>query len=146
MPKQSRTIRVTLPGYQKDRSRWRQRILDTVLDAGITCDDDEPLEVVVLLYMTKGKRIAIHDVDNRLKDILDALQGRFGSRRARKRLIENDNRVHRAVIEKQPIPKGFSEEAGGDLLIRPYQPRRCPLQRTTGDRLRKSKPRHTTAQ
>ena len=145
MPKKSRTIRVKLPGYQKDRSRWRQRILDAVLEAGITYDEDEPLEVVVLLYMTKGKRIAIHDVDNRLKDILDALQGRFGSRRARKRLIENDNRVHRAVIEKQPIPKVLSEDAGGYLLIRPYRPRRWPLQRTTGDRLRKSKPRHTTA-
>ena len=116
-----------------------------MLETGITYDEDEPLEVVVLLYMTKGKRIAIHVVDNRLKDILDALQGRFGSRRARKRLIENDNRVHRAVIEKQPIPKVLSEDAGGYLLIRPYRPRRWLLQRTTGDRLRKSKPRHTTA-
>ena len=49
MPKQSGTIRVTLPGYQKDRSRWRQKILDAVLETGITYDEDEPLEVVVLL-------------------------------------------------------------------------------------------------
>ncbi len=143
MPRRPRTIRVPLPGYEKNRLRWRRRILDVVMKANVEYRKNEKLEVVVLLYMTKGKRTAIHDVDNRLKDILDALQGRFGSRRAppEGRLIENDNVIHRVVIEKQSIPKVLSEDAGGYLLIRPYHERRWPLQRTKGDGLRKKKKR-----
>jgi hypothetical protein len=103
--------------------------------AGIEYGPDDLLEVVVLLYLKKGKRHDIHDVDNRLKDILDALQGRFGgpkSPRTKSRLIENDNQVCRVVMEKQPIPKLFGDDAGGRLLIRPYRARRWPLQTTKG--------------
>jgi len=64
------------------------------------------LEVVILLYLKAGKRHDIHDVDNRLKDILDALQGRFrGPSGKKRRLIANDNKICRAVIEKRPTPK-----------------------------------------
>ena len=84
--------------------------------------------------MKKGKQHEIHDVDNRLKDILDALQGRFGSTRAKKRLIKNDRYISRALIEKQPIPKALPDDAGGKLLIRPYHPRHWPLQQVKGDR------------
>jgi len=101
--------------------------------------------VVVLLYLKKGKRHDIHDVDNRLKDILDALQARFGgpkSVRRKYRLFENDRQVSRVVIEKQPIPKSLSDDAGGRLLIRTYEPRRWPLQRTKGDQFRKPRKRH----
>jgi hypothetical protein len=74
-------------------------------------------------------------VDNRLKDILDALQGRFGgskSARSKTRLFENDRQVCRVVIEKQPIPKNLDEDAGGRIMIRGYEPARWPLQRTKG--------------
>ncbi len=137
----ARTISINLPGYQRDRSRWRRRILTAVLEAAsesrVTYADDVQFEIVVLLYMKKGKRHEIHDVDNRLKDILDALQGRFGSTRAAKRLIEDDRYISRALIEKQPIPKALPDDAGGKLLIRPYRPRRWPLQQVKGDRTRK---------
>ena len=139
MPKTPQTLRARIPSYEKDRGRWRKRILASVLSAreksGIRYGPDDPLEVVVMLYLKKGKRHAIHDVDNRLKDILDALQGRFGgpkSVRTKTRLIENDNQVCRVVMEKQPIPKMFGDDAGGKLLIRPYQARRWPLQRSKG--------------
>lgn len=142
MAKSPRTLRARIPTYKKDRSRWRKKILASVLNArekaGIRYGPDDLLEVVVLLYLKKGKRHAIHDVDNRLKDVLDALQGRFGgpkSVRTKTRLIENDNQVCRVVMEKQPIPKMFGDDAGGKLLIRPYKPRRWPLQTTMGHRL-----------
>ena len=144
MAKSRRTISTRLPGYERDRYRWRRRILQTVLKGqtkhNVRYDPDARFEVVVLLYLKKGKRHDIHDVDNRLKDILDALQGRFGgpkSVRAKYRLIENDRQVSRVVIEKQPIPKSLSDDAGGRLLIRIYEPRRWPLQRTKGDQFRK---------
>jgi len=98
------------------------------------------VKVVVLLYLRKGKRHDIHDVDNRLKDILDALQGRFGgskSARAKWRLFSNDRQVCRVVIEKQPIPKNLDDDAGGRLLIREYEASRWPLQRTKGGGFRK---------
>ena len=142
-----RTIRINLPGYQRDRYRWRRQILRAVLlakaEAGVTYAADARFEVVVLLYLKKGKRHDIHDVDNRLKDILDALQGRFGPTRDKKRLIEDDRCISRAVIEKQPIPKALPDDAGGKLLIRPYEPRRWPLQRVKGDRTRKSGAKRT---
>jgi hypothetical protein len=90
--------------------------------------------------LKKGKRHTIHDVDNRLKDILDALQGRFGgpkSVRGKFRLVHNDRQVSRVVMEKQVIPKSLGDGAGGRLLIRPYEPRRWPLQRFKGDQFRK---------
>ena len=136
------TIQCKLPTYQKDRSKWRKDILANVMEAsrGIKYDKEEQLEVVVLLYLSLGKRLDIHDVDNRLKDILDALQGRFKRTRERtkeKFLIENDNQVYRVLIEKQKIPKRFGDgakDAGGKLLIRPYTVHRWPLQSTEANR------------
>ncbi len=144
MAKTRRTLTANIPTYEKNRRRWRKRILASVLGAqakaGSRFGPDDKLEVVVLLYLKKGKRIAIHDIDNRLKDILDALQGRFGgpkSARAKQRLIENDNQVCRVVMEKQPIPKKYRKDVGGRLLIRPYRARRWPLQISKDRRLYK---------
>ncbi len=50
-----------------------------------------------------GKKLQIIDVDNRLKDILDALLGRAGGGRkiaAMKPVIQNNNQIYRVVIEK----------------------------------------------
>lgn len=147
MAKVPRTIYCILPTYQRDRQKWRRGILQKVREAarfaGVEYDRDDCLEVVVLLYLKRGKQQAIHDVDNRLKDVLDSLQGRFGSKRTvgdEYRLIANDNQICRVLIEKQPIPKRFSSDAtdaGGRLLIRPYKKCGWPLQVTKGNRLLK---------
>lgn len=129
MAKTHQTIRAVLPTYLKDRQEWRRQILIKVRGVAdknlIKYDSEQFLEVEVLLYMTRGKRYDIHDVDNRLKDILDALQGRFRGPLGKKlRLIENDNKICRAVIEKRPTPKVFKnkkENAGGRIVIRPYK-------------------------
>lgn len=130
MPKAARTIRTSLPTYQKDRQRWLQKILANVREAaarrGVQYEDDDLLDVEVLLYLTRGKRHDIHDVDNRLKDVLDALQGRFRGYSAKKhrRLIANDNKICRAVIEKRPTPKVLNnkvEDTGGKLTIRAFR-------------------------
>lgn len=129
MAKSRRTIRTKLPTYRKDRQEWRREILDNVRHAaevrGVEYDSNQLLEVEVVLYLTRGKRHDIHDVDNRLKDILDALQGRFrGANREEQRLIDNDNKVCRAVVEKRPTPKVLknkSVDTGGRILIRPFK-------------------------
>ena len=129
MAKVRLTIRAVLPTYLKDRQNWRRKILLNVRQAadkrGVHYEPDQSLEVEVKLYMTRGKRYEIHDVDNRLKDILDALQGRFrGSGGKKLRLIANDNKICKATIEKRPTPKVFmnkKEDAGGRIVIRPYK-------------------------
>jgi hypothetical protein len=130
MAKTMRTIRTLLPTYQKDRQRWRKQILANVCQEatrrGVQYDDDDLLDVEVLLYLTRGKRHDIHDVDNRLKDILDALQGRFRGYAPKedRRLIANDNKICRAVIEKRPTPKVLknkTKDTGGKLTIRAFK-------------------------
>jgi Holliday junction resolvase RusA-like endonuclease len=129
MAKTRQTLRAIIPTYQKDRQEWRRQILENVRKAaeenGVRYLPDQLFEVEVLLYMTQGKRHDIHDVDNRLKDILDALQGRFrGDWGKKHRIIANDNKICRATIEKRPTPKVLKnkkENAGGRIVIRPYR-------------------------
>ena len=142
MPSRPGTITVNLPGYQRHRGQWRREINLAVrraaAAAGVTYGPSDCCEVVVLLYLTEGKRLTIHDVDTRLKDILDALQGRFLSAKSKDRLIDNDRQVCRVLIEKQKIPKHLPETAGGKLMVRPYRRHRWPLQPTKGHRLWKT--------
>lgn len=130
MAKAPRSITVHLPRYQRDREQWRKDILDCVLEEkrerSVQYDPEDTFEVTVLLYLgtkSKQKRFSIHDVDNRLKDILDALQGRFGRSRSSHRLIENDNKVLRVVIEKRLRPKNPNIKSGGWLRVRPFRRR-----------------------
>ncbi len=152
MAKVRQTITAKLPGYRRARYVWRREILRNVRRAqhgrAVKYSDDERFEIVVLLYLRRGKRHDIHDVDNRLKDILDALQGRFGgtkSARSKLRLFDDDRQVSRVVMEKQPVPKALGDRDGGRIMIRPYEPRRWPLQRTKGSSVRKRRaPRQRT--
>jgi Holliday junction resolvase RusA-like endonuclease len=129
MAKTRQTIRAILPTYQKDRQVWRMQILRNVRRAAkgdsIKYESDQLFAVEVILYMDRGKRHDIHDVDNRLKDILDALQGRFrGGSGEKLRLMKNDNKICKATIEKRPTPKVYKnkkENAGGRIVIRPYK-------------------------
>ena len=54
------------------------------------------------------RALEIHDVDNRLKDILDALQGRAGGSQAIRKLqpiILNDRQIYYVTITKSVPPK-----------------------------------------
>jgi Holliday junction resolvase RusA-like endonuclease len=82
---------------------------------------DGRLEVAALIYLKKGKGLVIRDVDNLVKHILDALQGRFGATREANCLIGNDNRIFKVVVEKRRRPKNLDSSYGGKLVIRPYQ-------------------------
>jgi hypothetical protein len=75
--------------------------------AGVTYQPSDRLEVRVLLYIG-DPLLALTDVDNRAKDVLDALQGRAGGSKrgsALSAVIPNDSQVHRLVIEKARPPK-----------------------------------------
>lgn len=127
MAKRAHAIRVKLPRYDYDRPGWRREILRRVTDAarhaGIKYEKADHIEVAVLIYFSKGKGLIIRDVDNLLKHVLDALQGHFGRSKAppEERLIQNDNQVYRAVLEKRRRPKILDRSAGGKLLVRLHQ-------------------------
>ncbi len=111
MAKARQKLKFRLPEYVSPRNAWRKKIYASALAAakkqGVSYPKDAKLAVEVKLYL-RDRALEIHDVDNRLKDILDALQGRMGGSKAARRfvpIIENDRQVYRVVITKSPPPK-----------------------------------------
>ena len=71
-------VHFRLPPYATPRSAWR-RLIHAAAEvafakAGVTIKRSDDLAIAVRLYLSPGA-LRFHDVDNRLKDILDALQG-----------------------------------------------------------------------
>ncbi len=105
------TIHFRIPEYRSPRNLWRRQIHTAALAArrrtGIRYAAADRLAIEVRLYLT-GRALHWNDVDNRLKDVLDALQGRAGgpkSVRSLSPVIPNDRQVFRVVIEKRAPPK-----------------------------------------
>lgn len=79
------------------------------------------LELIITLYLSDDK-IGWHDVDNRLKDIMDALQGRAGGPKTEHRLqvlVPNDHQIHKVTIEKRVAPP--QSLGRGHLIIRKHK-------------------------
>jgi hypothetical protein len=116
-----KVLRVALPPYQTPRYEWRKEIHKAVVRemrlAKIAYSPNDRFGVEIELRMA-DRMFRFHDVDNRLKDILDALQGRMGGPKnvhAYTRLIDNDNQVTRVVIQKVLLPPG--SRGGGRLKV-----------------------------
>ena len=81
MPKRRLTLSFRLPPYSPPRNEWRKQIknlaLEEVNTRNIIYLESDQLQIDVRLYLEKTALI-FHDVDKRLKDIMDALQGRAG--------------------------------------------------------------------
>jgi hypothetical protein len=86
MAKRKFKIHFRIPPYVTPRYDWRRLICDaarTEMQArGATYRSGDALAVTLVLYF--GRAIRFHDVDNRLKEVLDALQGRAGLPRRRR--------------------------------------------------------------
>ncbi len=102
-------------------------MLDEQERRGVSYSAEDKLEVWVRLYFEDPK-IRFVDVDNRAKDVLDALQGRVGGSKKKPGLppiIPNDNQVYRVVVEKGlPLPQSHSL---GHLKIRRFSGGRLRL-------------------
>jgi Holliday junction resolvase RusA-like endonuclease len=114
-------LEVDLPPYVTPRNVWREHIHASVSAAMATSHveyhERDRLAVEVHLHMSNSM-LRFHDVDNRLKDVLDALQGRVGGpKKVRKMraLVPNDKQIFEARVSKAPPPAGRSE--GGRLVI-----------------------------
>jgi Holliday junction resolvase RusA-like endonuclease len=130
MTKQRLKVRFRIPLYVTPRARWRRQIHLTatavIRRAGIAYSSNDRLELDVRLYLTEDA-LVVHDVDNRLKDIMDALQGHVQGggkkRRGLPALIPNDNQIYRVIVEKTAPPK--QSHGQGHVTIRRYEPQRA---------------------
>mgnify|MGYP001579338354 FL=1 len=121
MAKRKFKLSVRIPQYQNPRNSWR-KTLHTIIsvaanDLGITYHPLDRLELKIKLYMD-GAALSFHDIDNRLKDIMDALQGRVGGSKKIRRwfpIIPNDKQIYRVTIEKALPPK--QSKGLGHLVI-----------------------------
>ena len=100
MTKQPLNLKVRLPRYESPRNEWRKKlhagIMTALRDKGIEYTTDQKLELHITLYLEEP-HIKFHDVDNRLKDIMDSLQGRMGGSKKQQqfeRLIPNDSQIY----------------------------------------------------
>lgn len=125
MAKQPLKLKVRIPRYVSPRNRWRRQINEAVIDrlesSGIKYSEKDRLELVVLLYLEEVALLH-HDVDNRLKDIMDALQGRAGGPKTKPTMpviIPNDHQIYKVTIEKRRPP--WQSKGAGHLIIRKYK-------------------------
>lgn len=122
------SISAALPGYTRPRNEWRRRVHAAVLDAqtrrGVGYRDADRLEIRLTLYL--GDRpLDLHDIDERVKDVADALAGRIAGPRSRRRIapiVPNPDQIRRIVLEKAA---GTGRRGAlGELAITRYRARR----------------------
>ncbi len=126
MAKRRFTISATLPAYAPPRNEWRRRVHAAVLEAqtgrGVGYRESDRLELRISLHL--GPRdLDVHETDERVKDIVDALEGRIAGRRSRRRIapIVTAGQILRVVLEKDVrVPRG---RPLGQLTISRYRRR-----------------------
>jgi len=124
MPKRPLKLSLRIPPYEGPRNQWRRKLHQIILEeqtkSPVRYTETDKLEIQVRIYI-QGTALAMHDVDNRLKDIMDALQGRAGGSKAKRRLvaiIPNDRQIYRVIMEKGVPPK--QRNGPGYLTIRRF--------------------------
>src|SRR4051812_1946298 len=104
MPKRRLSLRIRIPAYRAPRNEWRKHLHTAIVkrqsQRGVQYNSEDRLEVHVRLYFDE-RSLRSHDVDNRIKDILDALQGRAGGPKSIRfidPLIPNDSQIYRVSV------------------------------------------------
>jgi Holliday junction resolvase RusA-like endonuclease len=124
LAKRKTKLAIRIPPYEPPRNIWRQKIHRiALLEAGraeVSYWSTDKLELKIHLYLKDGP-LFFHDLDNRLKDIMDALQGRAGGSkkiRTLSAIIPNDSQIFRIIIEKSVPPK--QSKGYGHLIVTKY--------------------------
>jgi Holliday junction resolvase RusA-like endonuclease len=125
MAKRGLKLSVRIPNFMGDAKAWRRAIhaaIVKVQDQGaVQYSDTDKLEVEIRFHL-RNPKLTILDLDNRLKDVLDALQGMIGEKGKSGELrpiIPNDNQIYRLIAEKRLPPKA-DREALSTIVIRRY--------------------------
>jgi Holliday junction resolvase RusA-like endonuclease len=116
MPPVERNISIELPKYGSDARVWKEQIQAkaraALADAGFMYSIKDRLEVEMTFFMRGG--LARRDVDNSVKQVLDALKGAKG-------IFPDDNQVYRIIAEKRRLPKDRPKTDGGRLMVRLHE-------------------------
>ena len=99
-------------------------MLDAQTRRGVGYRDSDQLEVRVTLFL-RERPLDVHDIDERVKDVIDALEGRIAGPRSRRRIapiIPSPAQIQRIVLEKAAT-RG-RRGALGELAISRYRARR----------------------
>lgn len=132
MAKPRMTLRVPLPEWPVGRAvgprghglAWRREIFESIGEVararGVQYLTGDAVEVEVELYLDEAK-LAFHDVDNILKHVFDALQGRLGGEGKKApipgAILPNDHQIQRVTIVKKPRT---SPKAKSRLIVRDF--------------------------
>jgi Holliday junction resolvase RusA-like endonuclease len=116
MPKRKVKLEISLPPYPERKTArgpgrpgmsWRRDVYKAIMSAaairGVERFEGVQLECNVVVYMRAG-RLKVQDVDNLVKHIFDALQGRLGGPKGGKRrsaVVPNDSQIRRVCVEKR---------------------------------------------
>ena len=121
-----RRLRLTdkIPNYVADGIAWKRAIYDAVSEAKrrarIRYLPNDKLDVEIRFHLV-GHRLTKLDLDNRLKQVGDALQGFINDKGAGglEPIIPNDNQIYRLVAEKR-LPAKRDLDALSTITIRRY--------------------------
>ena len=123
---QKRRLKLTarIPNFMSDSVAWRKAIYAAVTEAqrrdGVQYSETDKLDVEVRFHL-QGRKLTILDLDNRLKDVGDALQGFIHDKGAGglKPIIPDDNQIYRFTAEKR-LPSKRDLNALSTITIRRY--------------------------
>jgi Holliday junction resolvase RusA-like endonuclease len=107
-----------------DAAAWRRAIHLAICEvqdrSNVRYSDSDKLEVEIRFHL-RNPKLTILDLDNRLKDVLDALQGFVfdKGKGGLKPIIPNDNQIYRLIVEKRLAPKKNLEQLS-TIVIRRY--------------------------
>ena len=129
MAKRRLKIFAKIPNYLVGEVKWKRAIYKAVTkaqrDAGVTYSCDDKLEVEICFHLA-GHKLTKLDIDNRLKQVGDALQGfindkgKLSNGRKRKPIGPNDNQIYRWSAEKR-LPSKHDRNAQSTITIRAYK-------------------------
>lgn len=124
MSKRRMKLTAKIPNYAADGAAWKRAIYDAVAKAKRRAKvhylPDDKLEVQIRFHL-EGHKLTTLDLDNRLKQVGDALQGFINDKGASglEPIIPNDNQIYRLVAEKRLAPK-VNCDALSTIIIRLY--------------------------
>jgi len=129
MAKRRFTISAVLPAYTSPRNEWRRRVHAAVLEAqtsrGVGYHESDRLELRIVLFLAQ-RALDIHEIDERIKDIVDALGGRIAGPRSQRRIapiVPLPDQIRRIILEKDT--RSVRGRPLGQLTIARYRRRRA---------------------
>ena len=111
MAKRGFKLSVQIPNIMSDGPAWRRSLhaaIVQVQDRGnVRYSATDNLEVEICFHL-RNPKLTILDLDNRLKDVFDAVQGFVGDKGKSgelRSIIPNDSQIYRLIAEKRLAPK-----------------------------------------